>query len=112
MDLLSHQKRLEEFLDIVDPPRRSSARELLLSLKSEEELFNLLEEQYGEFFRSKLQNEQKEDDSLEDEDADEYEDEDDSSAEAETRPVCQYGRECYRKNPVHFQEFAHPWLDE
>ena len=24
--------------------------------------------------------------------------------------VCKYGRACYRKNPVHFQEFAHPWL--
>lgn len=23
--------------------------------------------------------------------------------------VCQYGRACYRKNPKHFQEFAHPW---
>lgn len=24
--------------------------------------------------------------------------------------VCKYGKSCYRKNPVHFQEFAHPWL--
>lgn len=24
--------------------------------------------------------------------------------------VCKYGPSCYRKNPVHFQEFAHPWL--
>jgi hypothetical protein len=24
--------------------------------------------------------------------------------------VCKYGKACYRKNPVHFQEFAHPWL--
>jgi hypothetical protein len=24
--------------------------------------------------------------------------------------VCKYGKDCYRKNPVHFQEFAHPWL--
>lgn len=23
--------------------------------------------------------------------------------------VCQYGRRCYRKNPAHFAEFAHPW---
>lgn len=23
--------------------------------------------------------------------------------------VCQYGRSCYRKNPAHFKEFAHPW---
>ncbi|CAE7299237.1 ligA [Symbiodinium natans] len=27
------------------------------------------------------------------------------------RPVCQYGRRCYRKNPAHFLEFEHPWLD-
>lgn len=24
--------------------------------------------------------------------------------------VCRYGKACYRKNPVHFHEFAHPWL--
>ena len=24
--------------------------------------------------------------------------------------ICKYGKACYRKNPVHFQEFAHPWL--
>nr|XP_056712750.1 aprataxin and PNK-like factor [Euleptes europaea] len=24
------------------------------------------------------------------------------------RTPCQYGRKCYRKNPVHFQEFSHP----
>eukprot|EP00128_Syssomonas_multiformis_P005590 Colp12_sorted_trinity150504_noHs@917 len=23
-------------------------------------------------------------------------------------PMCQYGKQCYRKNPVHFQEYAHP----
>ena len=30
----------------------------------------------------------------------------------EKRPVCQFGRRCYRKNPAHFLEFEHPWLDE
>lgn len=24
--------------------------------------------------------------------------------------ICKYGKACYRRNPVHFQEFAHPWL--
>ena len=24
--------------------------------------------------------------------------------------LCKYGKSCYRKNPVHFKEFAHPWL--
>jgi hypothetical protein len=23
---------------------------------------------------------------------------------------CRYGKHCYRKNPEHFQQFAHPWL--
>jgi hypothetical protein len=27
-------------------------------------------------------------------------------------PVCQYGPACYRKNPLHFKQFAHPWLDK
>jgi tyrosyl-DNA phosphodiesterase-1 len=27
-------------------------------------------------------------------------------------PVCIYGEKCYRNNPQHFQEFAHPWLDD
>ncbi len=25
-------------------------------------------------------------------------------------PPCQYGENCYRKNPVHFREFSHPHL--
>jgi len=28
------------------------------------------------------------------------------------RPLCPYGLKCYRMNPAHFTEFAHPWLDE
>jgi hypothetical protein len=28
------------------------------------------------------------------------------------RPICIYGSKCYRSNPEHFVEFAHPWLDE
>ncbi|XP_055914089.1 probable tyrosyl-DNA phosphodiesterase [Eupeodes corollae] len=33
---------------------------------------------------------------------------------ASKRPtkVCQYGENCYRKNPIHFGEFAHPHLDD
>jgi len=27
------------------------------------------------------------------------------------KPVCQFGPKCYRRNPQHFQEFAHPWKD-
>jgi hypothetical protein len=93
MDLLQHQKRLEDFFDIVDPPRRNRARELLLSLSSEEELFTLLEEEYGEFFRSQNSPESQ-------------------AEQVDTRPVCKYGTECYRKNPVHFKEFLHPWSDK
>lgn len=28
------------------------------------------------------------------------------------REDCKYGPACYRKNPSHFQEFSHPWLDK
>ncbi|KAF4724363.1 hypothetical protein FOZ62_028231 [Perkinsus olseni] len=35
-----------------------------------------------------------------------------SASPAPQRPVCMYGTKCYRKNPVHFKEFAHPWLDK
>ncbi|KAJ3158744.1 hypothetical protein HK101_001233 [Irineochytrium annulatum] len=28
------------------------------------------------------------------------------------RKVCEYGEKCYRRNPDHFRDFAHPWLDE
>ena len=24
------------------------------------------------------------------------------------RPMCRYGTDCYRKNPVHFKEYRHP----
>jgi len=30
---------------------------------------------------------------------------------ARARPVCKFGPKCYRQNPSHFEEFAHPWLD-
>ncbi|KAJ3167490.1 hypothetical protein HK101_011769 [Irineochytrium annulatum] len=33
-----------------------------------------------------------------------------SDVEDDARPVCQYGAKCYRKNPQHFKEFAHPWM--
>ena len=26
-------------------------------------------------------------------------------------PVCRYGEKCFRKNPQHLKEFAHPWKD-
>lgn len=25
-----------------------------------------------------------------------------------SKRICQYGKSCYRKNPIHFQEFTHP----
>lgn len=28
----------------------------------------------------------------------------------ETKPKCQYGRRCYRKNPSHFKEYDHPGI--
>jgi hypothetical protein len=31
-----------------------------------------------------------------------------ASASADPRPVCQYGLGCYRNNPTHFRDFAHP----
>jgi hypothetical protein len=33
-------------------------------------------------------------------------------APADELPVCPYGKGCYRKNPVHFKEHSHPWLEE
>lgn len=34
----------------------------------------------------------------------------DSESGEGSKPVCRYGRTCYRKNPQHFEEFEHPWL--
>jgi len=28
------------------------------------------------------------------------------------KPLCKFGIGCYRKNPEHFAQFRHPWLDE
>ncbi|KAJ3033763.1 hypothetical protein HDV00_005839 [Rhizophlyctis rosea] len=50
-------------------------------------------------------------DDEEDDDDEEEEGEDDGDA-LDDRPKCKYGKACYRKNPDHFAEFAHPWLDE
>lgn len=30
------------------------------------------------------------------------------SSESSAKPVCKYGKDCYRKNPIHLQEFSHP----
>ena len=27
-----------------------------------------------------------------------------------SKPMCKYGTQCYRKNPLHFQEYAHPGM--
>jgi len=27
------------------------------------------------------------------------------------KPICRYGKNCYRKNPNHFKRFSHPWLE-
>ncbi|TPX72371.1 hypothetical protein SpCBS45565_g00458 [Spizellomyces sp. 'palustris'] len=48
----------------------------------------------------------------EDEDEDEMEGPDDRLDDVDSRRVCKYGQSCYRKNPLHFAEFAHPWLDK
>ena len=32
----------------------------------------------------------------------------DDKASTSALPMCPYGEKCYRKNPVHFKEFAHP----
>ena len=24
------------------------------------------------------------------------------------KPLCKYGKKCYCKNPIHFEEFSHP----
>ena len=37
---------------------------------------------------------------------------DDESGEADLRPVCKYGKECYRKNKLHHGQFAHPWTNK
>uniref|UniRef100_A0A8D0BCF7 Aprataxin and PNKP like factor n=1 Tax=Salvator merianae TaxID=96440 RepID=A0A8D0BCF7_SALMN len=31
-----------------------------------------------------------------------------SSATSHQRTACRYGKNCYRKNPIHFQQFSHP----
>jgi len=33
----------------------------------------------------------------------------DGELEAAELPLCQFGSTCYRKNPDHLREFAHPW---
>jgi len=52
---------------------------------------------------------------IEEDNEDEDEDEDEDEAEEVDKedhvaiPVCKYGKGCFRKNPQHFLEFAHPW---
>ena len=29
----------------------------------------------------------------------------------DTRPVCKYGKDCYRESDAHYKAFAHPWLE-
>jgi hypothetical protein len=38
-------------------------------------------------------------------------DDDDDDDDGDSRPVCRYGKACYRKNPDHFKQFKHPWKE-
>ena len=77
VDLLS---KLEDFLALVDPDRKSRAIDLLNSAEDEDELFDMLEDEYGEYFLT---------------------------LEA-SKPPCRFGKACYRRNPDHLREFSHP----
>ena len=80
MPLTHLLKRLEDFLNLVDPERLSEAEDIINEYDSEDELFEYLESQYGDFFLT-----------LE-----------------VSKPVCRYGKDCYRKNAEHLKEFSHP----
>ena len=73
-------KRLEDFLKLVDPDRANQAEDLILDFENESALFDYLEHEYGSYFLT---------------------------LEA-SKPVCKYGKDCYRKNPDHLKEFSHP----
>mmetsp|Transcript_83539 Transcript_83539/g.217552 ORF Transcript_83539/g.217552 Transcript_83539/m.217552 type:complete len:656 (-) Transcript_83539:117-2084(-) len=34
-----------------------------------------------------------------------------ASAATDEQPLCPWGATCYRQNPLHFAEYAHPWRD-
>ncbi|KAJ3319541.1 hypothetical protein HDU76_000518 [Blyttiomyces sp. JEL0837] len=34
------------------------------------------------------------------------------SGSSSNKPVCMFGTSCYRKNPAHHEEYAHPWLQK
>ncbi|KAJ3052343.1 hypothetical protein HK097_006495 [Rhizophlyctis rosea] len=53
-----------------------------------------------------------EDDDDDDDDDDDGEFNDEGDEDEDVRRVCMYGKKCYRNNPQHFLEFAHPWLDK
>ena len=111
MNLLNHQARLEQFFGIVDPPRKDRARELLLSLGSEDELFDLLEDEYGQFFRAQHSPTDKLSDLLSSSSNSPNNVREVEQTHTVSLPVCKYGKDCYRKNPAHFNDFAHPWLN-
>ena len=73
-------KRLEDFLNLVDPDRMNQAEDIILEYADEDHLFDYLEKEYGEYFLT-----------LE-----------------VSKPVCRYGKDCYRKNIEHLKEFSHP----
>jgi hypothetical protein len=101
--------QLKEFLTIKDPQRVDRAMELLANASSEEELFADLQAEYGdvevaEEDQPAVTKKQKTKDKFIESDSDS-----DESEDSPTLPICKYGKSCYRKNPVHFQEFSHPW---
>jgi len=54
--------------------------DIIQSVRDESELFDLLEEEYGDYFLN---------------------------LEA-SKPVCRFGKDCYRRNTDHLAEFSHP----
>ena len=72
--------KLEEFLALVDPEKKMFAKEMLDSISNQDELFDMLDREYGEYFMT---------------------------LEA-SKPQCRFGKQCYRRNKDHLREFSHP----
>lgn len=107
--------QLEEFFKIKDPKRVEHAVELLAKYSSEDEMFAGLQAEYGDVGTETDHDASSKKIKTEEEKFIVSSDEGDESEDLEAAVpivVCKYGTACYRKNPIHFEEFAHPWRNQ
>ena len=111
-----YKEKLKEFLGMVAPDLVDNADEMMREYDTAEDMFEGLERKYSDDYAAQNpgsgddtepdQPEEKVKNEVEEVKNDEA-DVEGSSNVGDTRPICPFGKGCYRKNPQHFLDMQH-----